>query len=102
MVFTALLIVMVLLIGIYRFNQYRDIIRQLTWWERIYSAILYIGLFVGMIYGYSIVQKSTVDMMQHAFFEVIVLFGYTGVSVLVVIAILERLLPEKMIQAINK
>ena len=96
------LVILVFLLIIYRLYQQREVIRQLTWWEGIYSTVLYVGLFMAMIYGYSIVKKWFSGIFENEIIELVVLFSYTGITIWIIVSILGKLLPEKIIQAIFK
>lgn len=102
MIFTVLLAILVILLLIYRLYQQKELFSQLTWWERIYSTFLYVGLFVGMVYGYSVVKKWMRNIVHFEIIEFLVLLVYTGIAVWIIATILEKLLPKKIIEAIIK
>lgn len=98
----VLFVIFVCGLFIYRLYQYKEIIYKLSWWERIYSSVLYVGLFIAAGFGYVWLKGwlQQLEIFQHAIMELTVLLCYVGIFVWVAVNILERLLPQKIIQAV--
>lgn len=91
-----LFILTVVIIG--KLYKAKEVIRKLSWWERFYTVLLYVGLFGGLIIGLSelmdLVRKFDLIWIYHYSIQLILFL----IGMWIVTSILSRLLPEEIMK----
>ncbi|ASV66990.1 hypothetical protein MKX67_03910 [Cytobacillus sp. FSL W7-1323] len=92
LIILLLFILTVVIIG--RLYKAKEVIRKLSWWERIYTVILYVGLFGGLIIGMSELKDWVRQFDLIWIYEFSIQLILLLIGIWIVTSILSRLLPE--------